>query len=249
MTFELVLLRHGQSEWNLENRFTGWVDVGLSPRGVEEARSAGIALKQENYQFDLALTSVLRRSIDTLSEVLQQLGQTDIPVQRDWHLNERHYGALQGLNKAEMVQMHGPEQVHRWRRGYSIRPPELAQPQWNELKADPKYAHLDAVPATESLADTYTRVVRYWNNSVMHQILSGKRILIVAHGNSLRALVKYLDNISDEEITTLNIPTGIALVYHLDPDLFPIRHFYLADDATLEKFITEVRNQTQTSNP
>ncbi len=249
MTFELVLLRHGQSQWNLENRFTGWVDVGLSPRGAEEARSAGIALKQDDYRFDLALTSVLRRSIDTLTEVLQQLGQTDITVHQDWHLNERHYGALQGLNKAEMSQIHGAEQIHRWRRGYAIRPPELAEPEWSELKSDPKYVHLDAVPATESLADTYVRVVKYWKNSVMHQILSGKKILIVAHGNSLRALVKYLDNISDEEITTLNIPTGIPLVYHLDANLSPIRHFYLADDTTLEKFVTEVKNQSQVPNP
>ncbi len=249
MTFELVLLRHGQSQWNLENRFTGWVDVGLSPRGAEEARSAGIALKQDNYRFDLALTSVLRRSIDTLTEVLRQLGQTDIPVLQDWHLNERHYGALQGLNKAEMSQIHGPEQIHQWRRGYAIRPPELAEREWNELKNDPKYVHLDAVPATESLADTYVRVVDYWKNSVVNQILSGKNILIVAHGNSLRALVKYLDNISDEEITTLNIPTGIPLVYHLDANLSPIRHFYLADDTALEKFVTEVRNQSQAPNP
>ncbi len=249
MTFELVLLRHGQSQWNLENRFTGWVDIGLSPRGIEEARNAGIALKQNNYRFDLALTSVLRRSIDTLTEVLRQLGQTDIPVLQDWHLNERHYGALQGLNKAEMSQIHGPEQIHKWRRGYAIRPPELAKSEWSELKNDPKYAHLDAVPATESLADTFVRVVDYWKNSVMSQIISGKKILIVAHGNSLRALVKYLDDISDEEITTLNIPTGIPLVYHLDANLSPIKHFYLADDTTLEKFITEVKNQSQAPKP
>ena len=249
MTHELVLLRHGQSQWNLENRFTGWVDVGLSPRGVEEARNAGIALKQENYRFDLALTSVLRRSIDTLTEVLQQLEQTDIPVRQDWDLNERHYGALQGLNKAEMSQIHGLEQVHKWRRGYAIRPPELAESEWRELQSDPKYAHLDAVPATESLADTYLRVVNYWKNSVANEILSGKKILIVAHGNSLRALVKFLDNISDDEITTLNIPTGIPLVYHLDADLSPIRHFYLADDATLERYITEVKSQSQSPKP
>ena len=249
MTYKLVLLRHGQSQWNLENRFTGWVDVGLSPRGVEEARNAGIVLNEENYRFDLALTSVLKRSIDTLTEVLQQIGQTDIPVRQEWHLNERHYGALQGLNKAEMTKIHGPEQVHTWRRGYAVRPPELDETDLNKLRNDPKYAHLDAVPGTESLADTYVRVVEYWKKSVVADILANKRILIVAHGNSLRALVKYLDKISDDEITKLNIPTGIPLIYHLDQNLAPIKHFYLADDATLDKYISEVKNQTSPSQP
>ena len=249
MTYKLVLLRHGQSQWNLENRFTGWVDVGLSPRGVEEARYAGIVLNEENYRFDLALTSVLKRSIDTLTEVLQQVGQTDIPVRQDWHLNERHYGALQGLNKAEMTKIHGPEQVHTWRRGYAVRPPELDETDLNKLRNDPKYAHLDTVPGTESLADTYVRVVEYWKKSVVAEILANKRILIVAHGNSLRALVKYLDKISDDEITQLNIPTGIPLIYHLDQNLGPIKHFYLADEATLDKYISEVKNQTSPSQP
>ncbi len=247
MTHDLVLLRHGQSQWNLENRFTGWVDVGLSERGVQEARSAGKVLKERGYQFDLALTSVLKRSIDTLSEVLQELELTDIEIRQNWHLNERHYGALQGLNKQEMTELHGPEQVHKWRRGYSIRPPAMTEADLNEFSKDPKYTQLDTVPATESLEDTYKRVVWYWKNAIVADLLGERNILIVAHGNSLRALVKYLDNVSDDEITQLNIPTGIPLVYRLDSSLAPIEHFYLADDATLEKFITEVKNQSQSA--
>ena len=248
MTYEIVLIRHGQSTWNLENRFTGWVDVGLSPRGVEEARTAGQELKKNNYRFDLVLTSVLRRSIDTLTEVLNQLGQIDLPVVQDWHLNERHYGALQGLNKAEMARIHGDEQVHTWRRSYSTRPPEMNAQDHDALKNDSKYSHLESVPATESLADTYVRVVDYWNDSIASEILSGKKVLIVAHGNSLRALVKYLDDVSDERITQLNIPTGIPLVYRLDDNLSPIEHFYLADESELDKSISEVQNQSSPSH-
>ena len=248
MTHEIVLIRHGQSTWNLENRFTGWVDVGLSPRGMEEARNAGKELKKNNYRFDLALTSVLRRSIDTLKEVLDQQGQIDLPIVQNWHLNERHYGALQGLNKAEMARIHGSEQVHTWRRSYSTRPPEMNSQDHDALKNDSKYSHLESVPATESLADTYVRVVDYWNDSIASEILSGKKVLIVAHGNSLRALVKYLDDVSDERITQLNIPTGIPLVYRLDDNLSPIEHFYLADESELDKSISEVQNQSSPSH-
>ena len=238
------MLRHGQSQWNLENRFTGWVDVDLSPRGIEEAQIAGKALKDNDYQFDVALTSVLKRSIHTLEHVLRGLDQTDIPIHKDWHLNERHYGGLQGLNKSEMTQRHGEEQVLKWRRGYAVRPPEMSQSEVEAQHDSPQYQHLDSVPATESLADTYERVVRYWEHSVAPELHENKKILIVAHGNSLRALVKYLDGISDEDITSLNIPTGIPLVYLLNDELKPIEHFYLADSNVLEQAVSEVKKQS-----
>lgn len=244
MSHELVLLRHGQSLWNMENRFTGWTDVGLSERGIEEAKAAGQALLEEGYQFDIALTSVLKRSIHTLWIVLQELDQMWIPVERDWHLNERHYGGLQGLNKSEMTQIHGAEQVHRWRRGYATRPPQMGETELDSYRSDPRYQSLATVPATESLEDTCDRVVRYWDDTIRPMVVSGKRLLVVAHGNSLRALAKHLDSISDEDITSLNIPTGIPLVYRLDDNLEPIEHFYLADQAALDKAVSEVKHQS-----
>ncbi len=244
MSHKLVLIRHGQSQWNLENRFTGWVDVDLSERGIEEAQRAGQTLADGGYQFDIALTSLLKRSIHTLWIVLRELEQVWLPVEKDWRLNERHYGALQGLNKAEMTQLHGAEQVHRWRRGYAVRPPQMEAEAIDELRADPKYQTLESVPATESLADTFERVVQYWEKVARPLILSGQRVLISAHGNSLRALVKYLDGVTDDEITALNIPTGIPLVYHLDDQLNPIEHFYLASQADLEKAVSEVKHQS-----
>ena len=244
MSHKLVLIRHGQSQWNLENRFTGWVDVDLSPRGIEEAQRAGQSLADGGYQFDIALTSLLKRSIHTLWIVLRELDQVWLPVEKDWRLNERHYGALQGLNKAEMTQLHGAEQVHRWRRGYAVRPPQMEAKDTEVLRADPKYQIIKSVPTTESLADTFERVVDYWETVVRPLILSNKRVLISAHGNSLRALVKYLDNVSDEEITSLNIPTGIPLVYRLDDQLKPVEHFYLANQDVLEKAVSEVKHQS-----
>ncbi len=244
MSHKLVLLRHGQSQWNLENRFTGWVDVDLSQRGIEEARTAGQALAENGYQFDVALTSLLKRSIHTLWIVLQEIDQVWLPVQKHWHLNERHYGGLQGLNKSEMTRLHGEEQVHRWRRGYAVRPPDLTASDLESLRADPKYQDLDQVPATESLKDTFERVVQYWESDVRPLILREQRLLIVAHGNSLRALVKYLDDVSDADITSLNIPTGIPLVYHLDENLKPIEHFYLASQDALDEAVSEVKRQS-----
>ena len=237
MTHTLVLLRHGQSRWNLENRFTGWVDVELSSRGVKEALSAGQILGRHDYQFDLALTSLLKRSIHTLWLALTELDQMWVPIENHWQLNERHYGALQGLNKKEMAQIHGDEQVHRWRRGYAVQPPAMNEQQLEEFRNDPKYANLSELPATESLADTYSRVVQFWESKIKPELIDGKRLFIVAHGNSLRALVKYLDDISDDEITQLNIPTGIPLIYQLDNSLRPIEHFYLADEDQLNQAV------------
>ncbi len=244
MSIELILLRHGQSEWNLQNRFTGWVDVDLSTRGIDEARGAGRVLKEKGYEFDLARTSLLKRSIRTLWLVLEELDQMWIPVCCDWELNERHYGGLQGLNKREMAQIHGEEQVHIWRRSYSTRPPAMTEDQTSQLQNDPRYQSIAAVPASESLEDTYVRVVRFWQDVISAEVTAGRRILIVAHGNSLRALVKHLDKVSDQDITSLNIPTGIPLVYRLDDELKPIEHFYLADDQTLAQAESEVKNQS-----
>lgn len=244
MTHKLVLLRHGQSQWNLENRFTGWVDVDLSPRGMEEAKNAGLALGSKGYRFDVAYTSILLRAVHTLEIVLNELDQTDLLIVKDWHLNERHYGALQGLNKSEMAQRHGADQIQRWRRGYDVRPPAMSDADTKTQRSDKLYRQLDRVPATESLADTYIRVVRFWNHSIAPQIRNGSKVIISAHGNSLRALVKYIDGISDEQITSLNIPTGIPLVYELDSDLNPVDQFYLADQSTLDSAVSEVENQT-----
>lgn len=245
MSHNLVLLRHGQSQWNLENRFTGWVDVDLSDKGVKEARTAGKALRDNCYQFDIGLTSVLKRSIRTLWIALEELDQMWLPIGKDWQLNERHYGALQGLNKSEMTRLHGEEQVHQWRRGYATRPPEMDANEAELFRSDAKYRELQTMPVTESLQDTYNRVVSYWENTVRALIHDNKRVLICAHGNSLRALTKYLDDISDDDISSVNIPTGIPLVYRLDNCLRPIEHFYLADSDVVNKAMSQVKHQSR----
>lgn len=226
---KLVLLRHGESTWNKENRFTGWTDVGLSERGVEEAIRAGRTLKEEGFVFDVAYTSVLKRAIKTLWLVLEEMDLMWIPEYHHWRLNERHYGALQGLNKAETAERHGLEQVHIWRRSYDIRPPALASDDQRFPGGDPRYADLlpKELPVTESLKDTVARFLPYWHETIAPAVRTGKRVLISAHGNSLRALVKHLDLVSDAEIADLNIPTGIPLVYELTDNLTPIRSYYL----------------------
>ncbi|NLX33769.1 MAG: 2,3-diphosphoglycerate-dependent phosphoglycerate mutase, partial [Thermotogaceae bacterium] len=228
---KLVVVRHGESTWNKENRFTGWTDVDLSEKGKEEAKKAGEILKAEGFEFDLAYTSVLKRAIRTLWYVLDEMDLMWIPVIRDWRLNERHYGALQGLNKAETAARHGEEQVKIWRRSYDIQPPALEESDERFPGRDPRYGNLtaDQLPKTECLKDTVARFLPLWKNEISSDIKSGKKVLVVAHGNSLRALVKYLDNIPDDEIVGLNIPTGIPLVYELDDDLKPIKHYYLGD--------------------
>jgi len=227
--YKLVLIRHGESIWNLENRFTGWTDIDLTPTGVSQAISAGQLLKAEGYDFDLAYTSVLKRAIHTLSYCLDALDRTWLPVVKSWQLNERHYGGLQGLNKAEMAKQFGDEQVLLWRRSYDTPPPPLADDDARSERHDPRYAQLraDQIPLTECLKDTVARVVPFWTESIAPAILSGKRVLLSAHGNSIRALVKYLDNISDQDIVSLNIPNGVPLVYELDAQLKPIRHYFL----------------------
>jgi len=228
---KLVLLRHGQSEWNLENRFTGWTDVGLTDQGVEEARSAGRLLMEDGYDFDLTFTSLQRRAILTLQETLDVMDRLWLPVIRHWRLNERHYGALQGLNKAETAAEHGDEQVHIWRRSYDIPPPPLADDDPRHPRHDPAYRDLtpDVLPAAESLKDVVARMLPFWHDAIVPALRRGQRVLISAHGNSLRALVKHLDGISDEEIPALNIPTGIPLVYELDGDLAAMDRYYLGD--------------------
>jgi len=239
---KLVLLRHGESDWNRENRFTGWTDVDLSAKGIEEARAAGRALKSGGYRFDLAYTSVLKRAIRTLWIALDELDQMWLPVSKDWRLNERHYGDLQGLNKAEMAAKFGEKQVLVWRRSYDV-PPEPLPPSDPRSEAnDPRYAGIK-VPASECLKDTVARVVPYWQSAIAPAIRSGKRVLVAAHGNSLRALVKHLDDISDADIIPLNIPTGIPLVYELDAALRPVKHYYLGDPAEIEKRIAAVAAQ------
>lgn len=240
---KLVLLRHGQSLWNKQNRFTGWADVDLSKRGVKEARAAGAALKQAGFEFDLAFTSYLKRAIRTLWLVMEELDQMYLPVDTDWRLNERHYGELQGLNKKETAQKHGADQVHEWRRGYTVRPPALPDGDPRHPRNDPRYLHTDP-PGTESLADTLERVIPYWNEKVVPQLALRRRLIISAHGNSLRALVKYLDGLSDEDIMQLNIPTGIPLVYEMDDDLRATNRFYLADESALSDAVSEVANQS-----
>ena len=227
----VVLLRHGESTWNKENRFTGWTDVDLSDRGREEAKEAGRLLREGGYVFDQAYTSVLKRAIRTLWIALDGLDQMWIPVEKSWRLNERHYGALQGLNKAETAEQHGDAQVKIWRRSYDIPPPPLETNDPRHPSHDPRYAALSAadLPLTESLKSTVDRFMPYWNATIAPAIRSGKRVLIAAHGNSLRALVKYLDGIDEQTIVELNIPTGIPLVYELDDNLRPLRHFYLGD--------------------
>ena len=227
----LVLLRHGESVWNRENRFTGWTDVDLSDRGVAEARAAGEVLKQEGFVFDVAYTSVLKRAIRTLWLTLDEMDLMWIPVHNSWRLNERHYGALQGLDKVETAERHGEDQVKIWRRSYSIRPPALTPDDERHPGGDPRYASLSEseLPLTECLQDTVARMLPYWHETIAPVVRSGRRVLIAAHGNSLRALVKHLDGITDEEIVGLNIPTGIPLVYELTDDLVPVRSFYLGD--------------------
>ncbi len=242
---KLVLLRHGESVWNKENRFTGWTDVDLSEKGVREAQAAGEILKADGFIFDLAFTSVLKRAIRTLWIVLDKLDQLWIPVQHSWRLNERHYGALQELNKSETTQEFGEEQVHSWRRSYDTPPPPLQKDDHRYPGHDPKYKDLAPkdIPCTESLKDTITRFLPCWHNEIAPLINDNKRVLISAHGNSLRALVKYLDNISDQDIPELNIPTGIPLVYELDAKLQPIKHYYLGDQEAIKKATEAVAKQ------
>jgi 2,3-bisphosphoglycerate-dependent phosphoglycerate mutase len=244
---KLVLLRHGQSTWNLSNRFTGWTDVDLSETGVAEAHQAGQILKDEGYDFDLALTSVLKRAIRTLWITMDEMDLMWIPVERAWQLNERHYGALQGLNKAETAEKYGQEQVKIWRRSYSIPPPPLDMGDPRHPRFEKRYAGLkpEQVPACESLKDTLIRVLPYWDATIVPYMKQGKKLLVAAHGNSLRALVKHLDHISDEEIPELNIPTGIPLVYELDEDMKALRHYYLGDQAAAEAKAAEVARQAQ----
>ncbi|MCS6994533.1 MAG: 2,3-diphosphoglycerate-dependent phosphoglycerate mutase [Anaerolineales bacterium] len=243
--YKLVLVRHGQSTWNLENRFTGWTDVDLTEQGIAEAHNAGKLLKEGGYEFDIAYTSVLKRAIKTLNIIQEEMGLEWIPVVRAWQLNERHYGALQGLNKAEMAVKFGEEQVKIWRRSYDVPPPALEWDDERHPRFDRRYAGLkpEELPATESLKITLERVLPYWHSEIAPTIQSGKRVLIAAHGNSLRALVKYLDNISDAEITELNIPTGIPLVYELTADLKPVKSYYLGDAEAVAKAAAAVANQ------
>jgi len=243
--YKLVLVRHGQSTWNLENRFTGWTDVGLTAQGEAEAHEAGRLLREGGHAFDVAYTSVLKRAIKTLWIAQEEMGLEWLPVIRAWQLNERHYGALQGLNKAEMAEKFGEAQVKIWRRSYDTPPPALELTDERHPKFDSRYAGLTAeeLPATESLKITLERVLPYWDATLAPAIQSGRRVLIVAHGNSIRALVKYLDNISDGEITELNIPTGIPLVYELDANLNPIKHYYLGDAEAVAKAAAAVANQ------
>jgi 2,3-bisphosphoglycerate-dependent phosphoglycerate mutase len=242
---KLVLIRHGESEWNKENRFTGWKDVDLSEKGKEEARAAGKLLKAEGFAFDEAYTSVLKRAIRTLWTILDEMDLMWIPETKSWLLNERHYGALQGLDKSEMAAQYGEEQVLIWRRSYDVPPGPLEETDERYLGNDPRYASIEPgkFPKTECLKDTVARVVPYWQTEIAPKVKAGKRLIIAAHGNSLRALVKYLDNVSDEQITQLNIPTGIPLVYELDADLKPIGSRYLGDEEAVRKAQEAVANQ------
>lgn len=242
---KLVLLRHGESIWNRENLFTGWTDVDLSERGVEEAKEAGRMLKDQGFTFDIAFTSVLKRAIRTLWIVLDEMDLMWIPVVRDWRLNERHYGALQGLNKAETAEKYGEQQVKIWRRSYDIRPPALDEGDPRNPSKDRRYRELrkDQIPLAECLKDTVDRFLPCWNDVISPTVRSGKRVLIAAHGNSLRALVKYLDNIPDNVITELNIPTGMPLVYELNDSMRPIRNYYLGDPEKVRKAMEKVASQ------
>ncbi len=242
---KMVLLRHGESDWNKENRFTGWVDVGLSEKGDQEALEAGRVLKREGYAFDVAYTSVLKRAIKTLWIVLEEMDLMWIPVYRNWRLNERHYGALQGLDKAETAERHGEAQVKIWRRSYDIPPPPLTRDNPLYPGKDPRYADLrpEEIPLTECLKDTVERFLPYWHETIAPAVKSGKRVLISAHGNSLRALVKYLDHIPEKDIVELNIPTGIPLIYELQDDLTPIRNYYLGDPEAVKRATQAVADQ------
>jgi 2,3-bisphosphoglycerate-dependent phosphoglycerate mutase len=242
---KIVLIRHGESVWNKENRFTGWTDVDLSEKGVSEAHKAGQFLKKEGYVFDVAFTSVLRRAIRTLWITLEEMDLMWIPIRNSWRLNERHYGSLQGLNKSETAAKYGEDQVKIWRRSYDIPPSPLEASDPRYPGTDPRYANLDKkdIPLTECLKDTVARVMPFWNDEIAPAIKSGKRVIIAAHGNSLRALVMYLDNISENDIVNLNIPTGIPLVYELDDNLKPIKHYYLGDPEEIKKAMESVANQ------
>ena len=239
---KLVLLRHGESQWNRENRFTGWTDVDLSDSGLAEARAAGRLLKAEGFDFDLAFTSVLKRAIRTLWLTLDELDRMWLPTEKSWRLNERHYGALQGLNKAEMAAKFGEQQVLAWRRSYDLPPPALSLDDERYEGRDPRYAGTQ-VPVTECLKDTVARVVPYWQSAIAPAVRAGRRVLVAAHGNSLRALLKYLDGISEEEIVKVNVPTGIPLVYELDADLKPLKRYYLGDAAEIAQRTAAVASQ------
>jgi 2,3-bisphosphoglycerate-dependent phosphoglycerate mutase len=239
---KLVLLRHGESVWNRENRFTGWVDVDLSPKGLEEARAAGRLLQSGGYRFDLAFSSVLKRAIRTMWIALDELDQMWVADEKNWRLNERHYGALQGLNKAETAAKFGEQQVLAWRRSYDTPPPPLEPDDPRYEGKDERYAGID-VPRSECLKDTVARVIPYWNAAIAPAVRAGRRVLIAAHGNSLRALIKHLDNIGDQEIVAVNVPTGVPLVYELDKELKPIRHYYLGDADEVAKRIAAVSAQ------
>jgi 2,3-bisphosphoglycerate-dependent phosphoglycerate mutase len=243
--YKVVLLRHGESEWNLANRFTGWTDVDLTEKGIEEAKAAGKVLKEKGFTFDIAYTSVLKRALRTLWIALDEMDLLWIPWVRNWRLNERHYGALQGLNKAETAAQHGEEKVLIWRRSYDVPPPELEKSDDRYPGNDPRYADMDEkdVPTTECLKDTVDRFLPFWHETIAPDIKAGKKVLIAAHGNSLRALVKYLDELTEEEVIKLNIPTGMPLVYELDEDLKPIKHYYLGDEEAVKKAIEAVANQ------
>ena len=242
---KLVLLRHGESVWNKENRFTGWTDVDLSPKGMEEARQAGKLFKKEGYLFDVAFTSVLKRAIRTLWLTLDEMDLMWIPVYRSWRLNERHYGALQGLNKSEMAQKYGEEQVKIWRRSYNVLPPALTKDDERYPGKDPRYRSLSEkeIPLTESLESTVKRFLPYWNDTIVPVLKQGSRVLIAAHGNSLRAIVKHLDKVPEGEIVEYNIPTGVPLVYELAKDLRPLKHYYLGDQEAVQKAMAAVANQ------
>lgn len=243
--YKIVLLRHGESQWNKENRFTGWTDVDLSEKGEEEARKAGSTMKEAGYDFDIVFTSVLKRAIRTMTLALGEMDLWWLPVVKSWRLNERHYGALQGLNKAETAAKYGDEQVHIWRRSYDVQPPALEVTDERYPGFDRRYHDLSKaeLPLTECLKDTVARFLPFWHETVAPAIKSGKRVIIVAHGNSLRSLVKYLDNIPDDEIVELNIPTGVPLVYELDENLKPIQHYYLGDPEEVKKLAEAVANQ------
>lgn len=243
--YKLVLMRHGESQWNLENRFTGWTDVDLTEAGREQAKQAGELLKANGFQFDIAFSSVLKRAIRTLWIVLDTMDSMYVPVGKTWRLNERHYGMLQGLNKAETAEKYGDEQVLIWRRAYAIGPDPVAEDDPRHPKNDERYAKLDPaqLPATECLAETVERVVPFWNESIAPAIRSGRNVLVTAHGNSLRALIKHIDNISDEDIVNLNLPTGQPLVYELDENLKPIRHYFLGDEDAIKAQMAQVANQ------
>jgi 2,3-bisphosphoglycerate-dependent phosphoglycerate mutase len=245
--YKLVLIRHGESEWNKLNLFTGWTDVDLTEKGIAEAKEGGKQLKEGGFTFDIAFTSVLKRAIKTLNLVLEEMGMDWLPVVKDWRLNERHYGALQGLNKAETAEKYGDDQVLVWRRSYDVPPPSLEENDERYPANDPRYKYVDKsdIPLTESLKLTVDRFLPFWHDTIAPTIKSGNKVIIAAHGNSLRALVKYLDNVSEEEIVKLNIPTGVPLVYELDKNLKPIKHYYLGDQEAIAAAINAVAKQTE----